>query len=147
MSQATELFRQKLKEHGLSETGPRKAIFEALLKSDHEPVTMNKLVLEASQYADRATVYRTVKTLESIDIIKRLNIGWKYKLELSDDFHGHHHHISCIKCGATHAVHNDEYLESTLSQLAERNGYDLTDHMLDMHGICKECRKLKNPAE
>lgn len=143
MSHALELFRQKLKEKGLSDTGPRLAVFEALLASDHEPMTMNQLIKATAAKADRASIYRTVKVLEDIGVVRRLNIGWKYKLELSDDFHGHHHHISCIKCGKTHATHDEEYFEELLSSLSLRHGYVMTDHQLDIRGICRDCQKLE----
>lgn len=129
----------KLKVGGHSNTVVRSAVFGILQDSEHEPLTMAELVRRAEIYGDRSSIYRSVKLLEEIKIIKRLHIGWKYKLELSDDFHGHHHHITCTVCGKTHATHNDEEFEKMLGQLAGKHGYKITDHQLDIRGICEQC--------
>lgn len=143
MENPFDQFRKQLKASGFSETAPRTAVFEALYKNGHEPMTMAQLVKITEPQADRASIYRAVKLLESINIINRLTIGWKYKLELSDDFHGHHHHITCVVCGASHATHDDDDFEDTLRELALRHGYTLTDHQLEMRGICRACLNKK----
>lgn len=121
---------------------PRSAVFDALYKSEHIPLTMNELVKQTESYADRASIYRSVKALEEIGVIKRLQIGWKYKLELSDDFHGHHHHITCTNCGATHATHDDDHFENQIKELATKHGYQLIDHQLDIRGLCSTCQSI-----
>ncbi len=139
MADSYTLFRQKLKSAALSDTVPRAAVFNTLLKSEHKPLTMHELVDRTEPFADRASVYRSVKTLEEIGVIKRLQIGWKYKLELSDDFHGHHHHLTCTNCSATHASHDDDELEEVLTVMAAHHGYTITDHQLDIRGLCNNC--------
>lgn len=141
MSQPLDQYHSALNKAGLSNTKPRKAVFEALLSQEHQPITMNELVKQCAHICDRASVYRSVNTLEEAGIIHRLQIGWKYKLELSEQFHGHHHHITCINCGNTHSTHDDETFEQVLSELAARNGYTITDHQLDIKGICSHCQK------
>lgn len=141
MTAAQDLYHQKLKTAQASNTAARAAVFEALYNSGHEPLTMHQLVELTEDKADRASVYRSVKLLESIGIIRRLHIGWKYKLELSDDFHGHHHHLTCTNCGSTHATHDDEDFEELLRGLAAKHGYTITDHQLDIRGLCSNCQK------
>jgi Fur family ferric uptake transcriptional regulator len=139
MLSSNELYLDKLKGAGKSNTVIRSAVFGALLDSEHTPLTMAELIKRTSAYGDRASVYRSVEVLEEIGIIKRLNIGWKYKLELSEEFHGHHHHITCEKCGRTDAI-SDEELEKTVRERAWQSGYKITDHMLDIRGICSQCQ-------
>ena len=129
-----------LKKHRLRNTKPRKAVFNALHASDHIPLTMKELINRTADQADRASIYRAVEVLESAGIIKRIHIGWKYKLELSDQFHGHHHHITCVICGNVHATHNDQKLEQELHKLAEQCGYQIVDHNLDIKGVCSRCK-------
>ncbi|MGI9027958.1 MAG: Fur family transcriptional regulator [Candidatus Saccharimonadales bacterium] len=137
---AIDLYYKKLKAAKASNTAARSAVFAALYESDHEPLSMAKLITLTKAYADRASIYRSVHLLEEIGVIHRLHIGWKYKLELSDDFHGHHHHITCSQCGDTHATHDDETFEALLAQLAAKHGYTITDHQLDIKGICQSCQ-------
>lgn len=145
MSHADQLYFEKIKQAGISNTAARYAVFNVLQLSDHKPLTMSQLVNSTIQQADRASVYRSVKLLEEIGVIHRLQIGWKYKLELSDDFHGHHHHITCSICGKTHITHDDDDFELYIQDLARKHGYEMTSHQLDIRGICKNCQK-KNPA-
>lgn len=143
---AYDLYRQKLKAAKASDTTARSAVFGMLYENGHTPLTMHELIKLTEDYADRASVYRSVKLLEDIGIIRRMHIGWKYKLELSDDFHGHHHHLTCTDCGETHATHDDEDFEKLLRALAARHGYSITDHQLDIRGLCQKCRS-KNRAK
>lgn len=138
-----ELYRQILKKSGYSDTIPRSAVFGTLLKSEHEPLSMSELVHLMDPYGDRASVYRSVKLLEKIGIIKRVTTGWKYKLELSDDFHGHHHHISCRNCKRTFAVEDDPQLEYLLRKTAIKQRFILEEHQLDIIGICHDCQSNK----
>ncbi len=139
MRDPKQIYEAKLKAVKASSTTPRSAVFNALLQSDHEPMTMAELTAAVKSVADRTSVYRTVELFESIGIITRLQIGWKYKLELSDDFHEHHHHITCTKCGATHATHDDHAFESEIEKLAAKHGYTLTNHYLEISGVCNNC--------
>lgn len=124
----------------MNDTLPRAAVFTELFKHGHTPLSMAELITITEDCANRASIYRVVKRLEEIGVVNRLHIGWKYKLELSDDFHGHHHHLTCTNCGATHATHNDERFENLLHDLAHKHGYSLTDHQLDIRGLCKKCQ-------
>src|ERR1700709_2400788 len=89
---------------------PRKIIFDLLL--NQEPQSMQVLVHGAAGRVDRATIYRTVELFERLGIVHRLNIGWKYKIELSDVFTGHHHHLYCTNCGRMYDLPDNPMLET-----------------------------------
>jgi Fur family transcriptional regulator, ferric uptake regulator len=137
---ALNLYENKLKQAKTSDTLPRQAVFTELYINGHSPMTMARLITLTKDCANRASIYRAVKRLEEIGIIRRLNIGWKYKLELSDDFHGHHHHLTCTKCGATNATDDDEDFEKLLQDFAAKYGYTLSEHQLDIRGLCINCK-------
>lgn len=136
MSSAPETFASILKQHGHSLTKPRLAVFNALLGK--EPVSMHKLVVMVPG-VDRASVYRTVSLLEELGIVLRINIGWKYKLELSDAFSAHHHHISCIACSKTIAL-NEHALERVVDRLSAAHDFTPTAHQIEIQGLCSSCR-------
>jgi Fur family ferric uptake transcriptional regulator len=139
---SNELYLKKLKETGNSNTVIRSAVFGTLLDSEHTPLTMAELIRRTADYGDRASVYRSVTVLEEIGVIKRLNIGWKYKLELSEEFHGHHHHITCEKCGRTESL-TDENLEEVIKSSAQKADYKITDHTIEIKGVCADCKSSK----
>lgn len=139
MSQEIPTLAKKLKEHGMSLTKQRQYIFNALADSD--TLTMAQLIRKVKAKMDRASVYRTVDVFEKIGIINRVQIGWKYKLELSDLFADHHHHATCIQCGKVVSFEEDFELENNINHLASNLNFVLISHSLELRGLCFDCQK------
>lgn len=104
---------------------------------------MHELVKRAGA-VDRASVYRAVGLFERLGIVQRLNTGWKYKIELTDRFSEHHHHLTCTQCGKTIAM-NESELELLISRLAAHHHFAPTAHQIEIQGLCSNCQK--EPAE
>jgi Fe2+ or Zn2+ uptake regulation protein len=136
MSSTRDAFKELLKANGQSVTKARLQVFEALLAQ--EPMAMHHLVARAGQ-VDRASVYRAVDLFERLGIVQRLNTGWKYKLELSDKFAEHHHHLTCADCGKTIAMNEGE-LESIITRLAAAHNFKPTAHQIEIQGLCADCQ-------
>lgn len=130
---------QQLKLGGFSTSKPRLAVFDALLHQ--EPMTMTELVTKLDGTVDRASVYRTIELYEKLGVVQRLHIGWKYKLELSDSFHDHHHHITCTTCGKLVSIEGDTHIEKDITEIAERYGFTTLTHQLEIQGVCSNCSK------
>jgi Fe2+ or Zn2+ uptake regulation protein len=137
MDQPLEQLKNTLKKHGQSLTKARAAVFKAL--EDKEPQTMREIVAACEGKADRASVYRAVALFEKLGIAQRLQIGWKYKLELSDAFHRHHHHLTCTNCGRTIPLPEDRQLEARLHTLSRAQGFLMKGHQLEIQGLCSQC--------
>lgn len=97
-------------------------------------------------HIDRASLYRTITLFEKLGIVHRIYIGWKYKVELSDVFLHHHHHISCVTCGRIVALKEESQIEALLSQLARRYDFEAQGHQLEIQGICSDCRANNRAA-
>jgi Fur family transcriptional regulator, ferric uptake regulator len=138
MNGDTPTLKEALKAKGSSLTKTRQQVFNALADSD--TLTMNQLTRKLIHKMDRATVYRTIELFEKLGIVNRVQIGWKYKLELSDTFAGHHHHATCMQCGKVVAFEENPGLESDIHALAEGLGYKLTSHSLELRGLCPICQ-------
>lgn len=136
---------QTLKTAGYSVTKPRAAVFTVL--SGQEPQSMAEVVQKLSGIIDRATVYRTVDLFEKLGIVTRLNLGWKYKIELSENFSHHHHHLSCVNCGQVVAFEEGQVLHQAIEHLATAKGYSMQDHSLEIRGLCPACYQLKDPGK
>lgn len=102
---------------------------------------MHELVKACAPAIDRSTVYRTVSLFEELGIVQRLQIGWRYKLELSDRFHDHHHHATCDKCGAIIPLAEDKELENRLARLVAVHDFEQLSHQIEIRGICASCRQ------
>lgn len=144
MNEHIERLRVALKAHGQSLTASRKIVFEALWRN--EALTMHSLVEACEHKADRASIYRTVKMFEQIGIIQRIHIGWKYRLELADQFNRHHHHISCNQCGVVVSLPENLAIESMLKQAAHQHGFEPESHLLEIRGLCSNCRDTNQAA-
>lgn len=128
-----------LREHGLSITKQRLFVFDLLNGS--EPLSMHELYRLAKDKLDRASLYRTIAVFEELGIVQRINIGWKYKVELSDTFAEHHHHLTCVKCHAVIPI-NEKELESFISGVAASHDFKPIEHQVEVQGYCKACDAL-----
>jgi Fur family ferric uptake transcriptional regulator len=70
--------------------------------------------------------------------VQRLNTGWKYKIELTDKFAEHHHHLTCTTCGQTTSL-NEAELESFIEKIAHDYGFTPSSHQIEIQGLCKTC--------
>lgn len=126
-----------LKNSGQSLTTPRKVVFEAL--QDTEPITMKELV-RACPTIGETSVYRTVDLFTKLGIVQKLQMGWKYRIELSGEFRDHHHHLNCQRCGKTISFEEDHGLEELLREIAKKHDFEMRDHLLEIQGLCSSCR-------
>ena len=133
----TRELRQTLRTHGQSLTSARQTVFAAL--QHQEPLTMRELVARCPGI-DRASVYRTVTLFEKLGVIERLQTGWKYRLELSGNYHEHHHHATCLRCGRSLVIQEDETVERYVASVASELGFTLTGHQLELQGYCTDCQ-------
>ncbi|MGC6530224.1 MAG: Fur family transcriptional regulator [Candidatus Puniceispirillaceae bacterium] len=82
-----------------------------------------------------ATVYRTVKLLEEAGVIERLEFGdGRARYEEAGD---HHEHLVDIETGEVIEFY-DEALEAMKVAIAEKMGYELVDHRLELFGRKKK---------
>jgi Fur family ferric uptake transcriptional regulator len=134
---AKTLLQKLLKENSYSLTAARQFVCELLW--GHEPQSMHELTQRLGGNIDRASLYRTIGLFERLGIAHRVYIGWKYKVELSDIFTHHHHHLSCLKCGKVVSIAEDAEAEKLIRTLATRQGFSVQSHQLEIQGFCVAC--------
>ena len=83
-----------------------------------------------------ATVYRTVKLFEESGILAKHDFkGGKARYEeLSES---HHDHLIDVKTGEI-IEFVDEEIEKLQKKVAEKYGYELVDHKLELYGVKKK---------
>jgi Fe2+ or Zn2+ uptake regulation protein len=139
---ARTLLKVKLKAHGLSLTKARAAVFRTLL--GYGPLEMSELIARTSDRVDRASAYRAIAVFEQANISQRVRIADRDMLELSEVFEGHHHHFVCTNCGRLIPI-NDRQLESYIDNLPSLSNQRITNHQLEIQGICQNCLAKANP--
>jgi Fur family ferric uptake transcriptional regulator len=139
MTSTRERFKQLLKDQRQSVTAARLAVFDAL--AGGEPRGMQELAAAVPQI-DRASVYRAIELFERLHVIQRVHTGWKFKVELSDHFAEHHHHLTCTSCGQVISI-SEAALEEVVGQLGATHGFRPTAHQIEIQGICRACQQKK----
>ena len=134
----TETLEQKCIAKGVKLTDQRKTIAKAMSNSnDHPDVDeLYKRVSKIDTKISIATVYRTVKLFEEVGIIAKHDFkGGKARYEELNE--SHHDHLINIKTGEI-IEFVDEEIENLQKKVAEKYGYDLVDHRLELYGIKKK---------
>jgi Fur family transcriptional regulator, ferric uptake regulator len=122
-------------DHGLRLTDARRIIVEVLQDADDHPDAI--LLQERARVHDpaisTATVYRTLKLLEELNLISRRDFGdGRARYEEADK--DHHDHLINLESGEIIEFHNED-LEDLKRAIADRLGYELKDHRLELYGI------------
>ncbi|HSH30653.1 MAG TPA: ferric iron uptake transcriptional regulator [Thiohalobacter sp.] len=133
---------QDLRKVGLKVTLPRMRILEILGQDEQRHLSAEdvyKALLEAGEDIGLATVYRVLTQFETAGLVTRHHFeGGHSVFELSQG--EHHDHILCVKCGRVDEF-VDEVIEERQHKIAEKAGYEMTDHSLYIYGVCEQCRK------
>ena len=132
-------FQMVLTKHGYRLTSARQVTFQ-LLDTDH-PQTMADIIAHAQPAIDRVTVYRNIELFEKLGIVHRIMTGWKYKLELSDDFISHHHHMSCSSCGKLIDIADNDQIEAFINVVSKKHQFIVHTHSFEIEGTCNDCGK------
>lgn len=138
MNPANSTLSLHLKNAGYSLTEPRQLVFTVL--QNDAPISMHDLYSRLSGKVNRTTVYRVIELFEELNIAQRVAKGWKYKLELTDQFIPHHHHFTCTSCHASISFDEPESFDAMLQSIANHNGFTLSSHALEIEGLCATCR-------
>ena len=131
-----------LKKAGLKNTQPRRRILEIMDKaSDHHMSAEDiyRELIEAGEEIGLATVYRVLTQFEEAGLVVRHHFeGGQSVFELD---HGEHHdHLVCVKCARVEEF-VDDLIESRQQEIAKKAGFAITDHSLNIYGICGDCQK------
>ena len=134
----------KCKEKGVRLTDQRRVIAKILSESkevygskDHPDVDeLHKRVTVVDDKISIATVYRTVKLFEEAGILAKHDFkGGKARYEAMIE--SHHDHLIDIKSGEI-IEFVDEEIEKLQKKVAEKYGYKLVDHKLELYGVKKK---------
>ncbi len=125
---------QQCEKIGLRLTDQRRAVLAVLEKARDHP-NIQVLYERASQVDPNlsiATVYRTVKLLEELNILTKLEFGDGIaRYEIAD--RDHHDHLIDLKTGNVIEFY-DEDIEKLQQKLARKLGYRLRGHRLELYG-------------
>ncbi len=135
----SETIEQECQSQGVKLTDQRRIIAKVISESkkaygesDHPDVDeLYNRVSKIDPKISIATVYRTVKLFEEAGILTKHDFkGGKARYEINDD----HNHLIDIKTGDI-IEFVDEEIEELQKKIANKYGYKLVDHKLELYGV------------
>lgn len=131
----------RLQENGYRLTESRRAVVSVIASSDH--------ILTATEVFDLArrrcdglglvTVYRTLAKLEELSLIERVHLPADCHAYIAH-FPGHQHLLICQRCGRAEYFSGDQ-IEPLMDLVAQESGYHVSQHWLQLMGLCAECQQ------
>ncbi len=122
-------------------------IFQDLPQGNHlSAEDLHAQLLDLDQDISLSTVYRTLKLLARMGILRQLELAEGHKhYEINQPYPHHHHHLVCVKCNKTTEFKSTSIL-NVGSKQAQEYGYKLLDCQLTIHAICPECQRSLLPG-
>ena len=137
--QEEERWLSLLEEKGCRITGPRQAIVNLLVNSNKalSPVDLFDQARASFPRMGLVTVYRTLEVLQQLGLVERVhqNEGCHMYLRAAK---GHEHIMLCTRCGKAAYFSGDD-LGGLIQKISDESGFTITEHWLQLHGVCKEC--------
>ncbi|HET7788966.1 MAG TPA: Fur family transcriptional regulator [Myxococcales bacterium] len=137
------------REHGLSVTHQRLAIFEALACSREHPSAeqLHKAVQRRIPTLSLATVYKNLEALKAIGAVADVNSlheEARYEAALPGTGAGRpHHHLVCVECHRILDLH-DSGLDGL--RLRDAQGFAVRAVRVQAEGLCPDCQRRTRKA-
>jgi Fur family ferric uptake transcriptional regulator len=131
----TESIIARCEAKGLRMTDQRRIVARVISAADDHP-DVEELYNRASKVDPKisiATVYRTVKLFEEAGILDRLEFG-DGRARYEDAERDHHDHLIDMNSGEV-VEFVDPEIEALQARIAERLGYKLIGHRLELYGV------------
>ena len=125
---------ERCRNAGIRMTGQRRLIIKVLENSkDHPDVeTLFGRSNKIDNKVSIATVYRTVKLLQNAGILEKLEFN-DGRSRFEDAVRKHHDHLIDLDTGKV-IEFIDEEIEHIQKKIANKLGYDLVGHKLELYG-------------
>ena len=114
----------QLNQHGYRLTGARRAVVEIMAHSSHAitPIEIYDEARESHPALGLVTVYRTLEALEEQGLVQRVHSPQGCQAFITAIFEG-------------------DDLETLIKSIARKTGYQITEHWLQLFGLCPNCKK------
>ena len=142
MKDAVQIFLDHINKNNLKVTPQRRLILDVFLKETGHitPEELYDKVRDIDPSVGNATVYRTLRLLMDSGLARSVDFAdglTRYEVKAG---HGHHDHLICTECKKSIEI-LDEDIERLQEEIAKKNGFTLTNHSMNLYGICSECRE------
>jgi Fur family ferric uptake transcriptional regulator len=148
MTDRIAVFHQWLKERGLKSTSQRDDIAQVFFAISRH-ISVEELYFEVRKINPRvgyATVYRTLKLLKECGLAAERHFAdgeARFENVKEED---HHDHLLCDRCGKIVEFTHPQ-LERLQNLIAQKLGFIVSYHKMEIYGICRECREGRDLSD
>jgi Fur family ferric uptake transcriptional regulator len=138
-----DIISERLDLRGHRMTTSRRRVIDAVLAQDGH-FTVDD-ILHRTRRVGRATVFRTMKLLQDLNIVCRVLLDdgtLHYRLSTGR----HHHHLVCVDCGRVEDFSQCD-VDALVRDLQKATQYEVQAHWLEVYGRCQACRLLSPSKE
>lgn len=140
-----EKAQQQLHTQGGRMTSQRRLILEALQNLSSHPTAeeLYRLARRQDPHLNLSTVYRTLRWLETQDLVRSRLLDQDSRQERFDPVFPHeHYHFMCSEC--KQVIEFDNLLVNTIkAQFELHTGAQVESGSVVLHGLCARCAKQK----
>lgn len=137
---SAEQWLTQLHENGYRLTDARRAVVEIVERSVRAltPLEVYDIARKKYRALGLVTVYRTLEKLEELHLIQRVHqsVGCQAFISAGE---GHQHLLLCQNCGQVAFFEGDD-LDPLTYTIAQKTGYQINEHWLQLFGLCAKCR-------
>lgn len=131
-----------LKNANLKTTTPRLKILQLLEQENYKHLSAEEIQtqLRLENYdISLATIYRALGQFETAGIVIKHNFSNDVSVfELNKG--NHHDHLICVKCNLV-IEFVDQIIERQQCKIAQQHSFVMTDHNLNIFGLCEHCNE------
>lgn len=143
MQERINRIKEQLHEASYKLTPQREATVTVLLENEADHLSAEDVFLKVKEKSPEiglATVYRTLELLAELKVVDKINFGdGVARFDLRKEGAKHfHHHLVCMNCGAVEEIEED-LLEDVEKKVELDYHFQIMDHRLTFHGICRVC--------
>lgn len=112
-----------------------------IIKSNNCPISAEEIFKKVIQDIpiNLSTIYRSLNALVKDGfLLKDIRQDGIAYFEIND--HIHRHHLICKNCGNTTEIENCPF-DQIAKDIKEETGYTITEHILEISGLCPKCNK------
>lgn len=133
-------FKRMIRQMGLKVTQQRIAILESLSAGRAHVTAQEVFETVNGKHPEIgfATVYRFLRKMAEQGMVTEVRMGGlpaRYELTPRK----HHDHLTCVRCGLI-VEFESRQIENLQEQVAQEHNFRLTDHVLELYGVCPHCQ-------
>lgn len=144
LSGPLERFQDYLDRRNLRMTPERRAVLEMILSREghFDTEELLEFLRRGGTPVSRATLYRTLDHLRTAGLVKMHRFGQGHALYEHVYGRSHHDHMVCNECDRVIEFVN-ENIERLQEAVCAAHGFTATSHVMEIFGVCAECRGRK----